>query len=540
MAVKQIDALMVRKMFLSGARNLENHKALINELNVFPVPDGDTGTNMSLTIMSAAEAVEAVEDPTVESLLKAISSGSLRGARGNSGVILSQLFRGFYKVVKDVDEITCPVIAVASKRAVETAYKAVMKPKEGTILTVAKSVADKAQELGGTADDIGLFMEALLKAGDETLDRTPEMLPVLKEAGVVDSGGMGLMTILHGFVEAFYGREITEIKEEEASELPRFLYEAAFIVKKDGAVAQEEGDTLRASLEALGEEVKLCVCGDTLKASVMTNEPGTVLTKALKIGTLLSVNVKNRAEESAPEITFTEEELTGKPQEEIPTEWRDTAFIAVSRGAGLNEVFKGLGVTEIIEGGQTMNPSTDDIMHAVEKAHAKTVYILPNNKNIILAANQAVDLAKDCRVVVVPTKTIPQGITALLNYSPDMDADSNLEVMTEEMSHVKTGEVTYAVRDTKIDGHDIRSGNIMGIGDGKILAVGEDVAAVTVEMLGEMVDDESELISLYRGEDMSPETMEELQALVEEAFPDCDIEVSEGGQPTYYCIASVE
>ena len=540
MAVKQIDALMVRKMFLSGARNLENHKALINELNVFPVPDGDTGTNMSLTIMSAAEAVEAVEDPTVESLLKAISSGSLRGARGNSGVILSQLFRGFYKVAKDVDEITCPVIAVATKRAVETAYKAVMKPKEGTILTVAKSVADKAQEIGETAEDIGLFMEALLKAGDETLERTPEMLPVLKEAGVVDSGGMGLMTILHGFVEAFYGREITEIKEEAVSELPRFLYEVAFIVKKDGAVAQEEGDSLRASLEALGEEVKLCVCGDTLKASVMTNEPGTVLTKALKIGTLLSVDVKNRAEESAPEITFTEEELSGAPQEEIPAEWRDTAFIAVSRGAGLNEVFKGLGVTEIIEGGQTMNPSTDDIMHAVEKAHAKTVYILPNNKNIILAANQAVDLAKDCRVVVVPTKTIPQGITALLNYSPDMDADSNLEVMTEEMSRVKTGEVTYAVRDTKIDGHDIRSGNIMGIGDGKILAVGEDVVAVTVEMLSEMVDDESELISLYRGEDMSPETMEELQALVEEAFPDCDIEVSEGGQPTYYCIASVE
>ena len=540
MAVKQLDALMVRKMFLSGARNLENHKALINELNVFPVPDGDTGTNMSLTIMSAAEAVEAVEDPTVESLLKAVSSGSLRGARGNSGVILSQLFRGFYKGVKSVDEITCPVMAVGMKRAVETAYKAVMKPKEGTILTVAKSVADKAQELGETAEDMGLFMEAIVKAGDETLDRTPEMLPVLKEAGVVDSGGMGLMMILHGFVEAYFGREITEIKEEPEKEALRFLYEADFAVEKDGGFTQEEGESLRASLESLGEDVKLCLSGEAIKASVMTNDPDKVLTKALKFGKLLGVDIKNREEESDPEITIKEEELSAPAEPEIPLEWRDTAFIAVSRGAGLNEVFKGLGVTEIIEGGQTMNPSTDDIMTAVEKAHAKTVYILPNNKNIILAANQAMALAKDCRVVVVPTKTIPQGITALLNYSPDMDADSNLETMTEEMSRVKTGEVTYAVRDTKIDGHEIHSGNIMGIGDGKILAVGEDIVSVTVDMLSEMVDDESELISLYRGEDMPEDKMEELQAQVEEAFPDCDIEVSEGGQPTYYCIASVE
>ena len=542
MAIKQLDAQMLKKMFLSGARNLENHKELINELNVFPVPDGDTGTNMSLTIMSAAEAVDSLDDPTVGSVMKAVSSGSLRGARGNSGVILSQLFRGFYKEVKEEEVLTCAVMAGAMRRAVETAYKAVMKPKEGTILTVAKSVSDKAAELGEEAEDIGAFMDAVLMAGDETLDRTPEMLPVLKEAGVVDSGGMGLMMILHGCVEAFYGREITESKPEEKEKAAsfRYLYETAFIVEGKQAFAREEADGLRDYLTSLGEDLKLCVSDNRIKAALATNDPGVVLSKALKMGTLLAVNVKNRGEETSQIITFTDEELKGGTEEEPVCEWQETAFLAVSRGSGLDEVFKGLGVSQIIEGGQTMNPSTDDILGAVGKAHAHVVYILPNNKNIILAAEQAAKLAKDCRIVVIPSKTIPQGITALLNYSPDLDIDDNIAAMTEEMAKVKTGEVTYAVRDTKIDGMEIHSGDLMGIADGHICAVGQDIVDVTLDMIGGMVDEDSSLISLYRGEDMTEDTMETLREKTEERFPDCDLEVSDGGQPTYYCIVSVE
>ena len=541
MAIKQLDAQMIRKMFLSGAQNLENHKELINELNVFPVPDGDTGTNMSLTIMAAVEAVNALDDPDVGTVAKAISSGSLRGARGNSGVILSQLFRGFYKTVKEEDAVTDEILAVSLRKAVETAYKAVMKPKEGTILTVAKSVADRAQEIIGAYDDLGPFLDDLLKAGDETLERTPEMLPVLKEAGVVDSGGMGLMMILHGCVEAFYGREITKEtpNEEEAEETLRYLYEAAFILKGENEFSPEETEDLKDYLKTLGDEIRFACQGDEIRASLLTNDPGVVISKALKMGTLTAVNVLNRAEEERGEIVI--EDTPGEEAEEtVPAEWKDTAFLAVSRGKGLDGIFKDLGVSVIIEGGQTMNPSTDDILSAVNKAHARVVYILPNNKNIILAAEQAASLAQDCEVRVIPTKTIPQGITALLNYSPDSTPEENIEVMTEEMSRVRTGEVTYAVRDTKIDGLEIRSGDLMGIADGKIRSVGQDLVEVTLSMLKDMADEESELISLYRGEDMSQEDMDALQEACEETFPDCDIEVSDGGQPTYFCIASVE
>ena len=541
MAIKQLDAQMIRKMFLSGAQNLENHKELINELNVFPVPDGDTGTNMSLTIMAAVEAVNALDDPDVGTVAKAISSGSLRGARGNSGVILSQLFRGFYKTVKEEDAVTDEILAVSLRKAVETAYKAVMKPKEGTILTVAKSVADRAQEIVGAYDDLGPFLDDLLKAGDETLERTPEMLPVLKEAGVVDSGGMGLMMILHGCVEAFYGREITKEtpNEEEAEEALRYLYEAAFILKGENEFSPEETEDLKDYLKTLGDEIRFACQGDEIRASLLTNDPGVVISKALKMGTLTAVNVVNRAEDKNGEIVI-EEIAAEKEEETVPAEWKDTAFLAVSRGKGLDGIFKDLGVSVIIEGGQTMNPSTDDILSAVNKAHARVVYILPNNKNIILAAEQAASLAQDCEVRVIPTKTIPQGITALLNYSPDSTPEENIEVMTEEMSRVRTGEVTYAVRDTKIDGLEIRSGDLMGIADGKIRSVGQDLVEVTLSMLKDMADEESELISLYRGEDMSQEDMDALQEACEETFPDCDIEVSDGGQPTYFCIASVE
>jgi len=555
-----IDANMLRKMFLSGAKNLEIKKNWINELNVFPVPDGDTGTNMTLTIMSAATEVNKLSDASIDELAKAISAGSLRGARGNSGVILSQLLRGFTKVIRDHNEIDGETIALSFQKAVETAYKAVMKPKEGTILTVARAMADKAVQIEDK-ENLETFFESVIKEGDETLARTPEMLPVLKEAGVVDSGGQGLMTVLHGAIDAFNGLEIelefeapeVHIKstsEPISTEEIKFGYCTEFIVKLDKEFTEEDEDNMKSYLASLGDSLVFVAGDDIVKVHVHTNHPGKAFEKGLEYGQLTRMKVDNMREEHQERLfrseevqaardkeRRTEEELQAAKKEEPR---KQTAFISVTIGDGLSELFKQLGVDVLIQGGQTMNPSTDDMLNAIAEAHAENVFILPNNKNVILAANQAQELTTDCNVFVIPTKTIPQGITAVVSYVPDKSPEDNAADMTEEIESVKTGEVTYAVRDTKIDGVEIKSGDIMGIGDNGILAVGSDVSDVVMKMLEKITDEDSELISIYNGSDYSDEAAEALCERIQEAYPDVDVEVNDGGQPIYYIILSVE
>lgn len=551
---------MLRKMFLSGAKNLEIKKNWINELNVFPVPDGDTGTNMTLTIMSAATEVNKLSDASIDELAKAISAGSLRGARGNSGVILSQLLRGFTKVIRDHNEIDGETIALSFQKAVETAYKAVMKPKEGTILTVARAMADKAVQIEDK-ENLETFFESIIKEGDETLARTPEMLPVLKEAGVVDSGGQGLMTVLHGAIDAFNGLEIelefeapeVHIKstsEPISTEEIKFGYCTEFIVKLDKEFTEEDEDNMKSYLASLGDSLVFVAGDDIVKVHVHTNHPGKAFEKGLEYGQLTRMKVDNMREEHQERLfrseevqaardkeRRTEEELQAAKKEEPR---KQTAFISVTIGDGLSELFKQLGVDVLIQGGQTMNPSTDDMLNAIAEAHAENVFILPNNKNVILAANQAQELTTDCNVFVIPTKTIPQGITAVVSYVPDKSPEDNAADMTEEIESVKTGEVTYAVRDTKIDGVEIKSGDIMGIGDNGILAVGSDVSDVVMKMLEKITDEDSELISIYNGSDYSDEAAEALCERIQEAYPDVDVEVNDGGQPIYYIILSVE
>ena len=551
---------MLLKMFLSGAKNLEIKKNWINELNVFPVPDGDTGTNMTLTIMSAATEVNKLSDASIDELAKAISAGSLRGARGNSGVILSQLLRGFTKVIRDHNEIDGETIALSFQKAVETAYKAVMKPKEGTILTVARAMADKAVQIEDK-ENLETFFESVIKEGDETLARTPEMLPVLKEAGVVDSGGQGLMTVLHGAIDAFNGLEIelefeapeVHIKstsEPISTDEIKFGYCTEFIVKLDKEFTEEDEDNMKSYLASLGDSLVFVAGDDIVKVHVHTNHPGKAFEKGLEYGQLTRMKVDNMREEHQERLfrsdevqaardkeRRTEEELQAAKKEEPR---KQTAFISVTIGDGLSELFKQLGVDVLIQGGQTMNPSTDDMLNAIAEAHAENVFILPNNKNVILAANQAQELTTDCNVFVIPTKTIPQGITAVVSYVPDKSPEENAADMTEEIESVKTGEVTYAVRDTKIDGVEIKSGDIMGIGDNGILAVGSDVSDVVMKMLEKITDDDSELISIYNGSDYSDEDAEALCERIQEAYPDVDVEVNDGGQPIYYIILSVE
>ena len=560
MSTHTIDANMLLKMFLSGAKNLEIKKNWINELNVFPVPDGDTGTNMTLTIMSAATEVNKLSDASIDELAKAISAGSLRGARGNSGVILSQLLRGFTKVIRDHNEIDGETIALSFQKAVETAYKAVMKPKEGTILTVARAMADKAVQIEDK-ENLETFFESVIKEGDETLARTPEMLPVLKEAGVVDSGGQGLMTVLHGAIDAFNGLEIelefeapeVHIKstsEPISTDEIKFGYCTEFIVKLDKEFTEEDEDNMKSYLASLGDSLVFVAGDDIVKVHVHTNHPGKAFEKGLEYGQLTRMKVDNMREEHQERLfrsdevqaardkeRRTEEELQAAKKEEPR---KQTAFISVTIGDGLSELFKQLGVDVLIQGGQTMNPSTDDMLNAIAEAHAENVFILPNNKNVILAANQAQELTTDCNVFVIPTKTIPQGITAVVSYVPDKSPEENAADMTEEIESVKTGEVTYAVRDTKIDGVEIKSGDIMGIGDNGILAVGSDVSDVVMKMLEKITDDDSELISIYNGSDYSDEDAEALCERIQEAYPDVDVEVNDGGQPIYYIILSVE
>ncbi len=561
MASNTIDAKMMAKMFLAGAKNLENKKEWINELNVFPVPDGDTGTNMTLTIMSAAREVSNLRDMgdiDMVSLCKAISSGSLRGARGNSGVILSQLFRGFTKGVKEYNEITIPILASAFERAVETAYKAVMKPKEGTILTVAKGGATKARELADAGvEDLSEFLSQIIAHADEVLEQTPEMLPVLKQAGVVDSGGQGLMQVLKGAYDAFLGKEIdlsiTDEKKEAATSSGqsagnleaqanaeiKFGYCTEFIIMLNKVFNIKAEMDFKAYLESIGDSIVVVADEDVVKVHVHTNDPGLAIQRALKYGALSNMKIDNmRLEHEEKLFKMSQKEAEAEKEEPMPK--KEVGFIAVSVGEGINEIFKGLGVDYIIEGGQTMNPSTEDMLNAIDKVNADTIYILPNNKNIILAANQAQMLVKDKNIVVIPTKTVPQGITAVINYVPDLSVEENTATMTNEIANVATGQVTYAVRDTNIDGKDIKQGDFMGIGDSGILSVGTAIADVTLSMIDEMMSDELELISIYHGAEVSEEDAESLRAQVEARYPDCDIELQYGGQPIYYYIVSAE
>ena len=522
-------------------------------MNVFPVPDGDTGTNMTLTIMSAAKEVSGIENPGFDTLAKAISSGSLRGARGNSGVILSQLFRGFTKEIKEVNDIDAVVIAKAFERAVETAYKAVMKPKEGTILTVAKGVAEKAIEVAAKSDDLEVIFKEALDNGYYVLSQTPEMLPVLKQAGVVDSGGQGLMEVLQGAYDCFLGKEVdftiegarsasVNVVTSESDVDIKFGYCTEFIVMLEKEFKDKDEREFKAYLESIGDSIVCVADDDIVKIHVHTNDPGLAIQKGLSYGSLTKMKIDNMREEHQERLIKDAEKAAAAAKEEAVEEMphKDAGFISVSIGEGVNEIFKGLGVDYIIEGGQTMNPSTEDILNAIDKVNADVVYVLPNNKNIILAANQAESLVEDKKVVVIPSKTIPQGITALINYIGDSSVEENVERMTEEMTRVKTGQVTYAVRDTELDGKVIKENDIMGIGDQGIVAVGQDIADTTVEMVSELVDDESELISIYYGSDVSEEDAEAIAARVNELYPDLDVEVNYGGQPIYYYLISIE
>ena len=528
MEVTTINAELFARMFLAGANNLEAKKEWINELNVFPVPDGDTGTNMSMTIMSAAKEVAAIENPTMASLAKAISSGSLRGARGNSGVILSQLFRGFTKVIAEYDELTVQILSDAFQKGTETAYKAVMKPKEGTILTVAKGMSDKAAELGEETDDLAYFCEEIIKEGDHVLSKTPDMLPVLKQAGVVDSGGQGLMQVLKGAFDALMGKEVDYKVETvstgsssqgtasnpyidvQAEQEITFTYCTQFLIMLEHPFTENQETEFKSYLESIGDSIVVVADDEIVKVHVHTNDPGMAMQRGLTYGSLTTIIIENMRLERDEKISAMKEKemqntanaeneirAAEENEQEVPAEEKEMGFISVSIGEGINEIFRGLGVDYIIEGGQTMNPSTEDMLNAIEKVNAKNIFILPNNKNIIMAANQAASLTEDKNIIVIPTKTIPQGITALVNYIPDSTPEDNAERMGEEIQLVKTGQVTYAVRDTVIDDKEIKQDDYMGIGDKGILSVGTDMEKTVLEMIGEMIDEDSAILSIY-------------------------------------------
>ena len=558
MEITSINTEILSKMFLAGAKNLDAKKEWINELNVFPVPDGDTGTNMSMTIMSAAREVSNLTNPSMKELSKAISSGSLRGARGNSGVILSQLFRGFCKVIAGYDEVDVTVLCDASQKAVETAYKAVMKPKEGTILTVAKGAADKALELAEETDDLVYFCDEIIKHADYVLSQTPEMLPVLKQAGVVDSGGQGLMQVLKGAYDALLGKEVdyeiedagngsgvVKISAETEKEI-KFGYCTEFIIVLNRPLSEQEEHEYKAYLESIGDSIVVVADDEIVKTHVHTNDPGLAIQKALTHGSLSKIKIDNMREEHQEKLIKDAEKLAEKQKEEekvapkADEPRKDMGFISVSIGEGMNEIFRGLGVDYIIEGGQTMNPSTEDMLSAIDHVNADHIFILPNNKNIIMAANQAASLVEDKEIIVLPTKTIPQGIVAMVNYIPDYSAEENKETMLSEIDNVKTGQVTYAVRDTEIDGKVIKQNDFMGIGDKEILSVGTDLKATTLEMIDAMVDEDSAIVSIYYGTESNEKDAEAIGAVIGAKYPDVEVEINNGGQPIYYYVISVE
>ena len=560
MATKTINVDVLAKMFLASAQNIEAKKDYINELNVFPVPDGDTGTNMSMTIMSAAKEVTALNKPAMKDLAKAISSGSLRGARGNSGVILSQLLRGFTKAIKEEKEIDVLALAAACQRARDTAYKAVMKPKEGTILTVASGIATKAAEMAEETDDLEVFIPAVIEHAQDVLNQTPEMLPVLKEAGVVDSGGQGLLEVIKGAYDAFLGKEIdysviepstgvtvNKVNAEDTADI-KFGYCTEFIILTEKEFTEDDEREFKKFLSSIGDSIVCVADDDVVKIHVHTNDPGLAIQKALTYGQLSKMKIDNMREEHQEKLIRDAEKLAEQQaneeaahEEKKPAEPRKAmGFIAVSIGAGMNEIFKELGADYIIEGGQTMNPSTEDMLNAIDRVNADTVFILPNNKNIVLAANQAKSLVEEKEIIVIPTKTVPQGITAIINFMPDADAKTNEEAMLEEIKNVKTGQVTYAVRDTHIDDKEIHEGDIMGIGDSGILAVGKDLEETTKELIANLVDEDSELISIYYGEEVSEEDAEKFTEEITELYPDVDVDIQFGGQPIYYYVLAVE
>lgn len=576
MGMKYIDASQLKRAFLAGAKSLEAKKEWINELNVFPVPDGDTGTNMTMTIMAAAREVAAIEKPDMEALAKAISSGSLRGARGNSGVILSQLFRGFTKEIKNVDKITATTLANAFVRGTETAYKAVMKPKEGTILTVARGMADKAAQLVAETEDILEFCRKVVEHGDYVLSQTPEMLPVLKQAGVVDSGGQGLMVVLKGALDCLFGKEMDlsvadgpgkALEGGEREETPweiRYGYCTEFIVNLEGQREDKAERELKAYLESIGDSLVVVSDDGIVKVHVHTNDPGLALQKALSFGSLSHMKIDNMREEHQEKLIKDSERLAAQQKEagrngtaltaagkagasggkqaasgtSVPK--KPYGFISVSVGEGLSDIFRGIGADYLIEGGQTMNPSTEDLLNAIELVNADTIYLLPNNKNIILAAEQAKQLSMDKHIIVIPSTTIPQGITALINFAPDLSPEENEAVMTEEMKRVKTGQITYAVRSTKIDDKEIKEGDIIALGDHGILSVGYSVEDTALEALEAMVEEDSELLTIYYGTDLSETEAGELYKKARERFTGCEVELHAGGQPIYYYLISVE
>lgn len=549
MNTNTVDAKMLGRMFLSGAKNLEAKKEWINELNVFPVPDGDTGTNMTLTIMAAASEVSALSDPTMKTLAKAISSGSLRGARGNSGVILSQLLRGFTKSIEHHEQVDAMAFARAFEKGVETAYKAVMKPKEGTILTVAKGAAVKALEIAEDSENLETFFADVIAEAEEVLSRTPEMLPVLKEAGVVDSGGQGLLEVLKGAFDGYMGKEIDMNFEKPAHAVMskpvsaeesdiKFGYCTEFIIMLEKEFPEKEEKAFKEYLLSIGDSLVVVADDEIVKVHVHTNAPGDAIQRALTYGQLSNMKIDNMRLEHHERLIKDAEKVAAQQAKEEPE--KEVGFISVSVGDGMGEIFRELGADYLIEGGQTMNPSTEDVLQAISHVNAKNIFIFPNNKNIILAANQARDLTEDKNIIVIPTKTIPQGITALISYVPDKTVEQNTEEMLEAMTHVKTGQVTYAVRDTKIDDKEIRQGDIMGIGDKGILAVGQGIEDITVETLKEMVDEDTEIISIYYGADVTEEDAEQLCERLEELYPDFDVEINQGGQPIYYYVVSVE
>lgn len=574
MGISTIDAGMLKNAFLAGAKGLEAKKDWINELNVFPVPDGDTGTNMTLTIMAAAKEVAELENPTMDQLAKAISSGSLRGARGNSGVILSQLLRGFTKEIKAVEEIDTTILANAMVRGTETAYKAVMKPKEGTILTVAKAMADKGLEMASQTDDIEEFVKQVIEYGDYVLSQTPEMLPVLKQAGVVDSGGQGLMQVVKGAVDGLLGRTVDfsldtvpdsgnrpAAGEKAARGAARtdidtadikFGYCTEFIINLEKVYTDKDETELKSYLESIGDSLVVVSDDEIVKVHVHTNHPGLAFEKALAYGSLSRMKIDNMREEHQERVIQDSERLAREQaareqedkdkatREEAPSERREYGFIAVSSGEGLSDIFRGIGADCLIEGGQTMNPSTEDMLKAIERVNAENIFILPNNKNIIMAAQQARDLTEDKNIIVIPSRTVPQGITALVNFMPDLGPEENTRTMTEEMGNVRTAQITYAVRTTNIDGIDIEEGDIMALGDHGILAVGKSVDGVALEAMKEMLDDESELVTIYYGADVSEHEAKVLEEQAQEQYPDKEIELQYGGQPIYYYLISAE
>ncbi len=557
MAANTIDSKLVAKMFMAGACNLEKKKEYINELNVFPVPDGDTGTNMTMTIMSAYKELNALDNPDMRAVCKAISSGSLRGARGNSGVILSQLIRGFTKIASEYDELDIDILTNAFKNSVQTAYKAVMKPKEGTILTVASGVYDKAEELRTAGEkDLETYLKKVIDYADEVLLKTPDLLPVLKQAGVVDSGGQGLMEVLHGAYDIYCGKDVdvtlNVAKEKREKNITpsekialneiKYGYRTEFTVLLKQAMNVKIDKDYANFLDSIGDNVSFNVSAETAKVYVHTNDPGLVIQKALKFGMLSDISIENLKLEEKPQEAKAEEkaEEAPTPVKETPAELKEYGFIAVSVGDGMSEIFKSVGTDYIIEGGQTMNPSTEDMLNAIDKVNAKHIFILPNNKNIIMAANQARDLTEDKDIIVIPTKTVPQGIGAMINFMSDASVEDNTESMTEGASNVKTGQVTYAVRDTEIDNKVIKKDDYMGIGDSGILSVGADRDQVTKEMIKEMVDEDSSVITVYVGSDVDSDSSDKLKADLEEAYEDIEVEIQNGGQPIYYYIVSVE